>query len=252
MSNKKTTKKNIANITLLAMFSAIIVAMTFTPYVGYITIPGMLSITTVHIIVIIASLSLNKFSAGAFLGLVWGISCLLYAMYNGTADAAIFLDPRISVVPRILVGISIIAFYKLAFLANKNKISVIVLKCFSIIAISVLGGLLCHNITHSLIVAIVVGVLVAALFVFLFFFFNKTSNTTPILFAAVCGTFSNTFFVLLAINLFGTEGLINLTGTLKNVFSTVIALNGTIEIIAAALVALPCCVAITNYMKKFK
>lgn len=251
MANTKLTKKKIANIALIAIFSAIIVAMTFTPYIGYITIPGMLSITTVHIIVIIASVSIGTYSAGAILGLVWGLSCLLYAMYNGTADAAIFLNPLISVVPRFLVGVCIIAFYKLALAAAKNKFTIILLKVFTILAIAFLAAMLCHNISESLTVSIVVGILVAILFSFLFFMCNKTKETMPFLFAAVCGTFSNTFFVLLAISLFGGNGLIDLTGTLENVFATVIALNGTIEIIAASVVAIPCCAAIQKFMKKY-
>lgn len=250
MSNKKVSKKKVVNLALLAMFSAIIVAMTFTPYIGYITIPGMLSITTVHIMVIIAAISMGTYSAGLIVGTVWGVSCLLYAMYNGTADAAIFLDPRISVVPRMLVGLAVVAFYKLALLANKKSIYTIILKCFTIVLIDVLAGLLCYNISKNYIVVSIVCVAVLALFVFLFFFFDKTKDASAILFAAICGTFSNTVLVLFAINLFGSNGLIDLTGTIKGIFSTVIALNGSIEITAAALVAIPCCVAVQNYMKK--
>lgn len=247
---KKINKKAIVNLALLAMFSAIIAAMTFTPYVGYITIPGMLSITTVHIIVIIAAICLNSYSAGAVIGLVWGVCCIIYASVNGTADATIFLDPRISIVPRFLVGILIVAFYKLALLASKKKLFAIILKCFTIVLMSVFGGLLCYNISSSNTASTVAMIIIFGLFIYLFFFGNKTQEAMPILFAAVCGTFSNTALVLSAISLFGGNGLIQLTGTLKNIYSTVVALNGTIEIIAAAVISIPCCMAIKSYMKK--
>lgn len=242
-------KEKIVKLALLSMFSAIIIAMTFIPYVGYITIPGMLSITTVHIMVIIGAIVMDDILSGTILGGVWGISCLIYALFNGTADAAIFLDPRISVVPRLLVGLLVVCFYKLAIVASKSKIATILLEIITSCALGVLSGYLCNNISGAKTISIIVGILVAIVCEVLFVLFAKNTKTMPIIFAALCGTFSNTLLVLFAINLFGSSGLINLTGTLKNVFSTVIALNGTIELIAAVIVALPCCLAIKKFKK---
>ena len=87
---------------LTAMFCAIIIALTFIPYTGYITY-GLLSITTLHIPVLLGTTLFPK--RGLLFGTVWGVTCLLYALANGTADAAIFLNPLISVVPRMLVGL---------------------------------------------------------------------------------------------------------------------------------------------------
>lgn len=95
-------KNQLLSLTLTAMFCALIIALTFIPYTGYITY-GLLSITTIHVVVILGAVILGPWR-GAVLGLVWGVTCLLYAMMNGTADAVIFLDPRISVIPRLLVG----------------------------------------------------------------------------------------------------------------------------------------------------
>lgn len=103
--------KNLVRMTLTAMFCAIIIAMTFIPYVGYITY-GLLSITTLHVVVILGAVILGPLD-GTLLGLVWGVTCLIYAAMNGTADAAIFLDPRISVIPRILVGLAAGWFFRL-------------------------------------------------------------------------------------------------------------------------------------------
>lgn len=241
-------KANIKKLTLLSMFSALIIGMTFIPYVGYITIPGMLSITTVHIMVIIGAIAMNDFISGTVLGAVWGFSCLAYALYNGTADAAIFLDPRISVIPRILVGFLTVAFYKLAKNAAKNKMASLILKLVTAMVVGILTGLLCHNITSSMIASIIVGSVIAIACVALFIFYSKTEGTMPIIFTALCGTFSNTTLVLFAINLFGTEGFIQLTGTIKNIFSTIIALNGSIEVVAAVIITVPCCMA----LKKIK
>lgn len=103
-------KNQLFTLTLTAMFCALIIALTFIPYTGYI-VYGLLSITTIHVVVILGAVILGPVR-GAVLGLVWGVTCLLYAMMNGTADAAIFLDPRISVIPRILVGFAAGWYYR--------------------------------------------------------------------------------------------------------------------------------------------
>lgn len=115
-----TRNKRILNITLTAMFMALLIAMTFIPYVGYIVYGG-LSITTLHVVTILGATVLGPLY-GTILGGVWGVTCLIYAMMNGTADAMIFLDPRISVIPRILVGlIAGWCFRALSRLLSKRK-----------------------------------------------------------------------------------------------------------------------------------
>ncbi|MCI9415423.1 MAG: ECF transporter S component [Clostridiales bacterium] len=104
------SKDQMTKLTLTAMFFAIIIALTFIPYTGYI-VYGLLSITTIHVVVILGAVVLGP-ARGTLLGLVWGITCLLYALMNGTADAVIFLDPRISVIPRILVGLAAGWYYR--------------------------------------------------------------------------------------------------------------------------------------------
>lgn len=103
-------KNQLFTLTLTAMFCALIIALTFIPYTGYI-VYGLLSITTIHVVVILGAVMLGPLR-GAVLGGVWGVTCLIYAMMNGTADAAIFLDPRISVIPRILVGFAAGWYYR--------------------------------------------------------------------------------------------------------------------------------------------
>ena len=107
---KTATHDKVVRLTLLAMFSAIIIVMTFVPYVGYITLGVTLSITTLHIPVIIGAITLGPVG-GAVLGTVWGLSCLVYALSNRRADAVIFTNPLISVIPRIIVGYLIGWYY---------------------------------------------------------------------------------------------------------------------------------------------
>lgn len=97
-------KKNLLKMTQTGILMAIIIAMTFIPYVGYISIPGFLSITTMAIPVIIGSIVLGP-AVGTILGATWGITNLINAFMMTTADGLIFQNPLISVVPRVLVGL---------------------------------------------------------------------------------------------------------------------------------------------------
>ena len=240
-------KEKIRNLTVLSLFSAFIVAMTFIPYVGYIT-TGLLSITTLHIVVIIGCITLNNYVSGLVLGTVWGITCLLYAIANGTADAAIFLDPRISVIPRMLVGVLTVFFYKIAAKASKNKLIENVVILIAVAIFSVIAGILCYNLTSSTVLSFIVEALLCAAFS-LFLFSDKSKEHAPVLIAAIGGTFSNTVLVLTAISLFNKDGIISLSKTITNIFSTVIAINGTIEMIAAIIISVPCCVALAKFTR---
>ncbi len=93
-------KKKLVRLVLFALFAALIVAMTFTPYMGYITV-GIIEITTLHIVVIIGSTILGA-KYGAFLGGIWGITCIVRAIQMGFIP---FANPFVSLLPRILVGV---------------------------------------------------------------------------------------------------------------------------------------------------
>ena len=97
-------KQSVLKMTQTAVFMAIVTAMTFIPYVGYISLPGGLSITTLAVPVIIACILLGP-ASGTAVASTWGMTCLIYAVLGATADAVIFTNPLISVVPRVLVGI---------------------------------------------------------------------------------------------------------------------------------------------------
>jgi uncharacterized membrane protein len=94
-------RKRIVEITTTGLFIAIIVTMTFVPNLGYITI-NYLSITTLHIPVIIGSAILGPLG-GFILGLTWGITSLIYSLSR--PEGVIFMNPLISVLPRVIVGL---------------------------------------------------------------------------------------------------------------------------------------------------
>ncbi|MDR1630281.1 MAG: ECF transporter S component, partial [Oscillospiraceae bacterium] len=119
-------KKNLLKMTQTGILMAIIVAMTFIPYIGYISIPGFLSITTLAIPVIIGSVVLGP-AVGTILGATWGVTNWINAMILATADAIVFQNPLVSVVPRILVGVAAgWAYVGLSKFIKKRPISIII------------------------------------------------------------------------------------------------------------------------------
>lgn len=121
MSKKRTSHERILRMAQLGVLSAIIIMMTFVPYIGYISYGPGLSITLIHIPVMIGAIVLGP-SAGAILGGVWGISCIIKALTAPPSplDAAIFWNPLVSLIPRILAGwLAGLAFVGLIRLCRK-------------------------------------------------------------------------------------------------------------------------------------
>ncbi len=98
-------KQKLVRLVMFALFTALIVVLTFTPNLGYITIiPDLISITTLHIVVILGATILGPLY-GAGLGGVWGILCLIKAFMEPILGNIPFQNPLVSVLPRIMVGL---------------------------------------------------------------------------------------------------------------------------------------------------
>lgn len=160
-------RQSIQRITRLGILIAIIFLMTFVPNIGYIQ-TGLLSITTIHIPVIIGSAILGPVG-GLVLGATWGITSFLKVLsMPGTVETAIFLNPMVSIFPRILVGLiisySTIGFskwiknrdFKYALVGAVGTLSntILVLSSMFIFA---QGGVLSFNQAFSIIITVIIS-----------------------------------------------------------------------------------------------
>lgn len=127
-------KKKTLRIALLALFTAIIILQNFIPFLGYIPL-GVLNLTIIHVTVIIAALLLGP-KDGAIVGGVWGMITFIRAFVWPTSPIApiVFVNPLISILPRILIGV--VAGY--AFIWAKKSFHS---KIFAASLASVLGSL---------------------------------------------------------------------------------------------------------------
>lgn len=91
-------------ISLYAIFTAIIAIMSFIPYLGFLTF-GPISMTLLHIPVLVFCY-LGGTKHGWAYGLIFGIFSFLriLAMPGGALDAY-FINPMISVLPRVIFGL---------------------------------------------------------------------------------------------------------------------------------------------------
>ena len=122
-----------------AMFVAIILAMSFVPYLGYIPL-GFMNATIIHIPVIIGAILLGT-ARGAFLGGILGLTSMINNKFNPNLTSFVFSpfyslgnvhgnfkSLMICFVPRILIGV--VAYYvytgivKLVKKKNSGKSSV--------------------------------------------------------------------------------------------------------------------------------
>ena len=77
---KPMKRQNLRAFTMAAVLSALIIVMTVIPYTGYIYY-GLIEITTLHIVVAIGGVLLG-WKYGAWLGFVWGATCVIRAFTN--------------------------------------------------------------------------------------------------------------------------------------------------------------------------
>lgn len=118
-------------LTIRAILTAIILIQGMVPFLGFIPL-GLISLTIVHITVIIAAITLGT-KDGMFIGLMWGLTTLIRAWTMPTTpmDTLVFTNPIISVLPRILVGlVTGIIFTILYKKSQKLSISTIISAAF--------------------------------------------------------------------------------------------------------------------------
>lgn len=115
---KKLTTKE---ITRLAMLSAISIVLGIIPNIGIIQI-GPVALTILHIPVIIAAI-MDGIVGGTLLGLVFGLTSWFVAATRGiTPLDLLFINPLVSVLPRIVFGLVAGILSKLLIKDNSKAI----------------------------------------------------------------------------------------------------------------------------------
>ena len=102
----------------LSMLITLIVIMTFTP-LGH--LPGVLAITIVHLPVIVGAILYGP-KVGTILSLTMGLASLTKSIIAPTSPLnEFFRNPLISVLPRLMIGISAYFIYKAVLKLTRNQ-----------------------------------------------------------------------------------------------------------------------------------
>ena len=109
-------KLSTRQITVIGMMSAISIVMGLTG-LGFIPFPTVKA-TIMHLPVI-ASAILEGPLVGAFVGLIFGLFSVYQNMTNPSLLSFAFLNPLVSVLPRILIGIT--SFYAYKYMFSKSE-----------------------------------------------------------------------------------------------------------------------------------
>jgi len=99
-------RKQIRKLTIHSMFIALIAIMGFVPLLGFLPIGAGVSITLIHLPVLLGAILLSTRSATLF-GLTFGVVSLLVVLTNPTPlpTDLFFINPMISIFPRIIFGL---------------------------------------------------------------------------------------------------------------------------------------------------
>ena len=256
------SKEMILSIAITAVFTALIWMLQFIPQVGFVVIPPGLSLTTLHIPMLIGIIALPKTKwnllFGGFLGLMFGLASWTTALQSaGVADATIFINPLVSVLPRVLIGLAAAALWMLARRVACLKFGDMGLMAVGALVIStlayfffarVIGTDESPNNLAGLIFALVVLFVISAALVL---FYNKIKETksASIITTLALGAFANTILVLTAIRVFENLLFIDTTGLIGNIIQIGLATNGSIEMVAVVIVGTPIVLAL-NTLKK--
>ena len=209
-------KQTIRTMTQTALFMALVAVLAFVPYVGYIKIPVLaIQATTVHIPVIVGSILLGP-KAGALLGFEFGLTSLINNTMSPGVTSFVFS-------PFIEMGDGL----------GGSPLALVI--CF--------------------VPRILVGVVPYFVYVGLMKLFKnlKAKKGAALAIAGIAGSMTNTILVMGMIYLFfGEEWAaakdISYSAVL-GVIGSVIAINGTIEAIVAAIIS--SAVAVALFKAKF-
>lgn len=248
-------KNDTFQLVLTALLGTIILAMSLIPQIGFITIiPGIVTVTIVHIPVLIGVFLLKR-SYAITLGGIFGIGSLLAALIYATNpfDQA-FIYPWISILPRLLFAfvayILIDVFKKIGQLKYGKEILFVTVTLFTSVGLyfgmrafaTAINSFDFLSIIDYIIIPIVL--ILAGVF---YYITKKYDSFAYIPSTLIIATFTHTILVLGTVSLLSPSAFVAYFGDSQAVISIVLMIalsNGLVEAILAAVIGTPVVIAI--------
>ncbi len=251
-------KNDLQTLTLLSVFSAIILLMTFVPQIGYITF-GPLSMTLIHIPVLIGVFLLPK-RYSWILGLVFGLGSLVKATTApvGILDPA-FVNPLVSVLPRVAFAVAaawLFELFKLIERKIKNPDVYIFgfVSLLTLFAVYYAGRVIIDQAGWNEawfipVILVLIGFVLTAYYAFIK---HNDSRRTIIPATFLLSTIFHTVVVLVSLAVFSYDFVTQYVPAenLVNVIYTTTVTNGLIEAVLAVLIGTPILYGLEKVMNK--
>jgi uncharacterized membrane protein len=247
-------QNNVRDLTLTSVFAAIIIVMTFVPYVGFIGI-GTLSLTLIHIPVLIGVFLLPK-KYSISLGFIFGIASMLKAMIAPeTPLDPLFANPLISVLPRVLFAASAAYLFDgIKYLQNKFKHNQMII--FALVSSITTFGIyyafkaISEAVGWNFIYVIPFVLAFIALMISAYFGLLQKHENESVLYPStfMLSTFIHSILVLSALGIFGSTYLketLLIDDVIGAILFTLMS-NGFLEALLAAFIGTPIMIALNN------
>jgi uncharacterized membrane protein len=236
--------KKTQELILVSLFSSIILMLSLIPNIGLIVVFGGVSLTIIHIPVLIGAMTFKRVSNVLILGFVFGLGSLLAALMRGSTPIDLaFVNPLISVVPRILFAAAAFYMFKWSkFLQTKmNYIGQFILLAIILFFMSL--GLQQYLVEIEVANTLITTFIVFTLYILvIFFMYTQTRNKRAFMFiptTALLSTLLHTVFVL-SFLVIVRPALFNFTfNQAVDVIYGIMITNGLLEAALAVLVVTP-------------
>lgn len=236
---KKDKVLSVRRMVIIAILGAVSIVLGLTP-LGFIPV-GPTRATIMHIPVIIGAIVEGPI-VGAFVGLIFGLFSIFQAITNPTPVSIVFYNPIVSVLPRVLIGItSYYAYATVKKVGNKN--TMVLLNVIWLSILIYLGYGIYQNVVNSdsiLMILMNILLIVIVLIVAYFTIRKFDSKSLDIIIATIVGTLTNTVGVLSMIYLLYAERFVaglglDISAARKTIFGIALT-NGIPEIIIAIII----------------
>lgn len=208
--NKK-TRFDIRKLTIIGVLGAVSVVLGMTP-LGFIPV-GPTRATIMHIPVIIGAI-IEGPVVGAFVGLIFGLFSIYQAITAPTPVSFVFLNPLVSVLPRVLIGITSYYTYRgLNKLGSKGTLGLLYL-VWAFITVYLVRGIYFNIVDFTGIWPLVINTALFAVTIAMAYITAKKlqGKALDTIIATMVGTLTNTVGVLTMIYLLFAERFVEALG----------------------------------------
>lgn len=230
---------SVRKMTIVGVLGGISIILGMTP-LGFIPI-GPTRATIMHIPVIIGAITEGPV-VGGLIGLIFGLFSIFQAITNPTPMSFVFLNPIVSVLPRVLIGIVTYYAYKFIGGLGENKS----LKVLNILWAGIIGyllyGIYINIVESNGIWSLLVNVVLIALSLIIGIYANKKlkNKAIDIIIPTIVGTLTNTVGVLFSMYIFYGQRLVSVleqdVDMVRNVIIGIGITNGIPETIIAIII----------------